>query len=105
MNRRPRRNHTPAFKAKVALAALQGDRTLSQLDARTPSCGWRLTICCDTRAVCHSALRGICVRSRAGTHAGVHDCARAMRGVLLADGLAKLRGSLLSIDSYCHAIF
>ena len=28
MNRRPRRNHTPTFKAKVALAALKGDRTL-----------------------------------------------------------------------------
>ena len=27
MNRRPRRNHTPAFKAKVALAAVKGDRT------------------------------------------------------------------------------
>ncbi len=26
-----RRNHTPAFKAKVALAAIKGDRTLSQL--------------------------------------------------------------------------
>ncbi len=31
MNRRPRRNHTPAFKAKVALAAIKGDRTLTQL--------------------------------------------------------------------------
>ena len=31
MNRRPRRNHTPTFKAKVALAALKGDRTLAQL--------------------------------------------------------------------------
>ena len=31
MNRRPRRNHTPAFKAKVALAAVKGDRTLPQL--------------------------------------------------------------------------
>ena len=31
MNRRLRRNHTPAFKAKVALAALKGDRTLAQL--------------------------------------------------------------------------
>jgi transposase len=31
MNRRPRRNHTPAFKAKVALAAIKGDRTLGQL--------------------------------------------------------------------------
>lgn len=31
MQRRPRRNHTPAFKAKVALAAVKGDRTLAQL--------------------------------------------------------------------------
>ena len=31
MSRRPRRNHTPAFKAKVALAAIKGDRTLTQL--------------------------------------------------------------------------
>ena len=31
MHRRPRRNHTPAFKAKVALAAVKGDRTLAQL--------------------------------------------------------------------------
>jgi transposase len=28
MNRRPRRNHTPAFKAKVALAAVKGERTI-----------------------------------------------------------------------------
>ncbi|WIJ23906.1 hypothetical protein [Devosia sp. RR2S18] len=26
MTRRPRRNHTPAFKAKVALAALKGEK-------------------------------------------------------------------------------
>src|SRR6476620_2772472 len=31
MTRRPRRNHTPGFKAKVALAAIKGDRTLAQL--------------------------------------------------------------------------
>jgi transposase len=31
MTRRTRRNHSPIFKAKVALAALQGDKTLSQL--------------------------------------------------------------------------
>ena len=31
MSRRPRRNHTPAFKAKVALAAIKGDRTVSEL--------------------------------------------------------------------------
>jgi transposase len=31
MSRRPRRNHTSVFKAKVALAALKGDKTLSEL--------------------------------------------------------------------------
>ena len=31
MSRRPRRNHTPGFKAKVALASIKGDRTLAQL--------------------------------------------------------------------------
>lgn len=29
--RRKRRNHSSSFKAKVALAALQGDRTLAEL--------------------------------------------------------------------------
>ena len=31
MTRRTRRNHTPAFKAKVALAALKGEKTLTEL--------------------------------------------------------------------------
>ena len=31
MSRRARRNHTPAFKAKVALAAVKGDKTLAEL--------------------------------------------------------------------------
>ena len=31
MTRRPRRNRTPAFKAKVAIAAIKGDRTIAQL--------------------------------------------------------------------------
>ena len=31
MSRRPRRNHTPAFKAKVALAAIKGEMTLAEL--------------------------------------------------------------------------
>ena len=34
MARRPRRNHSPAFKAKVALAALRGDKTLAELAQR-----------------------------------------------------------------------
>lgn len=31
MSRRPRRNHSPAFKAKVALEAIRGDKTLAEL--------------------------------------------------------------------------
>jgi transposase len=31
MTRRPRRNHSPAFKAKVAVAAIKGERTLIEL--------------------------------------------------------------------------
>ena len=31
MTRRPRRNHTPAFKSKVALAAVRGEQTLGEL--------------------------------------------------------------------------
>ena len=31
MSIRPRRNHAPGFKAKVALAAIKGDRTLAEL--------------------------------------------------------------------------
>jgi transposase len=34
MTRRPRRNHSPQFKAKVALAALKGDQTIAELAQR-----------------------------------------------------------------------
>ena len=52
MTRRARRNHTPAFKAKVALAAIKGEMTLTQLaehfdvhrtrSRRERPCFWRL---------------------------------------------------------------
>ena len=32
--KRPRRNHTAVFKAKVAIAAIKGDQTLAQLAER-----------------------------------------------------------------------
>ena len=31
MSKRPRRNHTASFKAKVALAAMKGEKTLAEL--------------------------------------------------------------------------
>ena len=34
MSKRPRRNHAPAFKAKVALEALKGEQTLVELSQR-----------------------------------------------------------------------
>ena len=34
MARRPRRNHSPQFKAKVALEAVKGERTVAELSQR-----------------------------------------------------------------------
>ena len=34
MTRRPRRNHSPAFKAKVAMEAIRGEVTLAELAQR-----------------------------------------------------------------------
>ena len=31
MSKRPRRNHSAAFKAKVALAAVRGDKTVAEI--------------------------------------------------------------------------
>ena len=37
MRKRPCRNHSPAFKSKVALAALKGEKMLTQLARRQAS--------------------------------------------------------------------
>ena len=34
MSRRPRRNHSAAFKSKVALAAVKGDQTITELSQK-----------------------------------------------------------------------
>ena len=31
MSKRPRRNHSAAFKAKVAVAAVEGDKTMAEM--------------------------------------------------------------------------
>ena len=41
--RRPRRNHTAVFKAKVALAALKGDQTMLELVAKYDVHGSQVT--------------------------------------------------------------
>ena len=56
MPRRPRRNHSPAFKAKVALAAVQGEATLAELaqrfDLHPHQIGeWRAQLLCGAAAV------------------------------------------------------
>lgn len=38
MSRRARRHHAPAFKAKVALAAIKGEMTLAQLAVHSDVC-------------------------------------------------------------------
>ena len=55
MTRRPRRNHSPAFKAKVALAAVKGEKTLAELAAR-----------CDVHANFIKAWRGQLLEGAAG---------------------------------------
>ena len=40
MARRPRRNHGAEFKAKVALAAIRGDKTLSELAEQFTIANW-----------------------------------------------------------------
>ncbi len=34
MSRRPRRNHSPVFKSKVALAAVKGEQTITELSQK-----------------------------------------------------------------------
>ncbi len=56
MSRRPRRNHTAAFKAKVALAALKGEKTLLELAQQFDVHANLPTRSHNGRAICWRAL-------------------------------------------------
>ena len=45
--RRPRRNHSPAFKARVALEALKGEKTTAELAAQYGAVAHELTAVAD----------------------------------------------------------
>src|SRR3954470_8295763 len=63
MSKRPRRNHTPAFKAKVALAAVRGAKTLAELAQQfdihpNQITQWKAQILDGAAGVCGSEARG-----------------------------------------------
>jgi hypothetical protein len=73
MTRRPRRNHTHAFKAKIALAAIKGARTLAQpveqvdihLDRGTdPIRVWPRACCPRSASPCSAPVFGTKLGSR-----------------------------------------
>ena len=79
MTRRPRRNHGPAFKAKVALAATRGERMLAELaeqfDVRPNQITqWRARLLEGA-----SGVFGRCRHGRSGTGSGREEAAREAR--------------------------
>ena len=93
MSRRPRRNHSPAFKARVALEAVKGEETLITIAARFDTAGAPVSVAvphhrrkppfsaCEPRTAVQHA-RGLKIRSR-------HDPGRRLFG--LRPGSSLLR--------------
>ncbi len=93
MSRRPRRNHTPAFTAKVALAAIKGDRTVAQLAEQfdvhpNQVASWKAQLegaaadVCGFRRLrpCNPIERGHALRSKAATFSDEGDRAPLRAG-------------------------
>ena len=59
MSRRSRRNHSPTFKAKVALAAIKGEKTLAELEMirRVDECTLIIRLRAVAAAVGHRSAR------------------------------------------------
>ena len=70
--RRPRRNHTAAFKAKVALAALKGDRTLAELAEKYDVQGSQITQW--KTQLLEGAIGGVSVAGRGARHGTGSEC-------------------------------
>lgn len=73
--RQPRRKHSAAFKAKVALAALRGDKTLAELAAQfevhaNQIVQWKKEL--ESSAVDIFDSRGTAVRNHEGEVAQLH---------------------------------
>src|SRR5262245_51145298 len=84
MKKRARRNHSSALKAKVALAAIKGDRTLAQLSEHFDVHASQITIWKDQLVECAAEVfeRGSSGKARAPAVDINLDrfCARRRRG-------------------------
>src|ERR1017187_412453 len=67
MSRRPRRNHTATFKAKVALAAIKGEKTLSELAEQFDVHANQIT---QWKSQLLEGAVGVCLRRRSKGRAG-----------------------------------
>src|ERR1700686_4053236 len=97
MSRRPRRNHSPAFKAKVALAAVKGDRTIAQLAEHFDVHPNQITTLGAERGVCtthgHGSKTQKCRRPAAGSARSGREHFAA--GDLVARGQSQPGGKML----------
>ena len=61
MSKRPRRNHSPLFKAKVAVDAIKGEKTLAELsklhDVHATRSSIGRTSCSNARPACSAPRR------------------------------------------------
>ena len=80
MTRRPRRNHSPAFKAKVALAAIKGEKTLAELAQQFDVHPNQITQWRSQLLEGASGVFGADAEGRAGSGRGREDAACEDRG-------------------------
>jgi len=94
--KKPRRNHSPEFKARVALEALRGEKTVAQIAAHhevhvTQVTAWKTEL---LEKRCRDFRRGGAGSGRQGAHPGsAGEDRRAHDGELFFEGaLGKFPG-------------